>query len=63
MIPRTNVRRLILTSVGGAGVAKFPSSGRSGGCPHAESAVLLHKLSVLPPPKNIQNIYYMMPLN
>lgn len=41
----------ILTSTGGAGVAKFPSSGRSGGWPQAESAVLLHRLSVLPPPE------------
>ena len=30
-------------------MARLPSSGRSAACPHAESAVLLHRLSVLPP--------------
>ena len=38
-----------LTSSGGLGVARLPSSGRSAACPQAESAVLLQRLSVLPP--------------
>ena len=52
-VPFVNEQRTvkILTSIGGAGVARLPSSGKSGGWPQAESAVLLQRLSVLPPPE------------